>query len=326
MSLAQGTPPTDNSLAQVSPDDVNIIGKGKGKIEEGSEKYKQLLTFIDELYTKSRSGRLNFERQWYTNLAFYGGKQYVQWLASRSGPNDRLYEPPAPPWRVRLISNKIKGTVRKELSKVTKEHPMGYVIPSSSDEEDLLAARAGDMVYEHEWRELGGNKIVRRAVFWELICGTSFIKDGYDPVRIAPDGSIGDIVLEALSPFHVLVPDIKEEELENQFCIIHAMTKDPEWVLSKFGVNVKGSTSGSGGDGVVDGRFLSAMGIKSQDSREKVLLKEMWIKPGNTSKWPNGLIVVWTDEGKIIYAQDQWPYLHTEYPFSKLEHIPTGRF
>lgn len=282
-----------------------------------------MLAELNQYFTRAKSARLNFERQWYTNLAFYFGRQYVQWTTSKAGPVSTLYEPPAPPWRVRLISNKVKIAVRRELSKVTQERPTGFVIPASSDEEDLAAARAGDLVFEYLWRVQTMNKVVRRAVFWELICGTSFIKDGYDPGKSAHDGSMGDIVAEPLTAFHVFVSDTQEEEIENQHHVIHAMAKDPRWLKQKFGVDITPKNSVTGE--ILDQKFLSALGVNQMEQKNKCYVKECWIKPGMDPRYPEGLVVTWTED-EILYAQDVWPYLHNEYPFTKLEHVPTGRF
>lgn len=321
MSILERTPTSQNSgLPNLEPESPNLIGS---KILKGTNEYNQLLAELNQYFSKAKTQRLTFERQWYTNLAFYFGRQYVQWTTSKAGPIQQLYEPPAPPWRVRLISNKIKIAVRRELSKVIQEKPTGFVIPSSSDEEDLAAARAGDMVFEYLWRVLKGNKTVRQAVFWELICGTSFIKDGYDPSKLAPDGSQGDIEMEALTPFHLYVADVQEEDIEKQHHLIHAMAKDPDWVFGKFGVKLEPKSSVTGE--ILDQKFMQALGINQSEQRNKCYIKECWIKPGMSAKWPDGLICLWTDD-QILYAQDQWPYLHKEYPFTKLEHIPTGRF
>lgn len=315
-SQNSGLPPTESAPVE-SP---NLIGT---KILKGSDTYNKLLAEFNGNFTHSKSARLNFERQWYINMAFYFGRQYVQWTTSKAGPISTLYEPPAPSWRVRLISNKIKIAVRRELSKVIQERPTGFVIPASSDEEDLAASRAGDLVFEYLWRIQSMNKVVRRAVFWELICGTAYIKDGYDVTKLASDGSVGDIVSEHRTPFHIFVADTQEEDVENQAFIIDAMAKDPGWIKTKFGVDISPKNT-AGGD-VLDQKFLSALGVNQINQKSKIYVKEIWIKPGMNPKWPNGLVATWTED-EILYAQDVWPFLHTEYPFTKLDHIPTGRF
>ena len=319
-TLPNSSPSSQQITEPVPEESPNLIGT---KIKKNTPEYNALLAKLNKWFSQSKAARMPFEREWYTNLAFYLGRQNVQWTSAKAGPISTLYEPPAPPWRVRLISNKIKIAVRRELSKVTQEKPTGFVIPATSEEEDLAAARAGDMIIEYLWRELKMPTVVRKAVFWELICGTSFIKDGYDPNGIGPDGTSGAIKAEALNPFYVFVGDVQEEEIENQPFVIHAVARDPGWVYQTYGIRVDPKSNANAE--IIDQKFLTSLGINQQNQREKVYLKECWIKPGMSTEYPNGLMVVWADN-ELLYAQDEWPYLHTNYPFGKLDHIPTGRF
>src|SRR6056297_1952927 len=200
---------------------------------------KKLLTKVKKYQEECRSARLQFERQWYMNMAFYFGKQWAQWTPSVQGFT-QLKTPPAPPWRVRLISNKIRPIIRAELAKLTKEHPQAFVIPASSDDEDLLAARAGEQIYEYHMRELNFNRRIRQAMFWLTMTGNGFMKDWFDPqapVGKDPEGNTlrGRVQIESVSPFHIFVPEIQDEELENQPYLIHSVAKTPDWVKGRYG-------------------------------------------------------------------------------------------
>ena len=71
------------------------------------KKEKELIAWVNEQYGACKNSRTQIERQWYLNLSFYFGKQYVAFLAN-SGLNGqvagRLVTPPAPPWRTRARS------------------------------------------------------------------------------------------------------------------------------------------------------------------------------------------------------------------------------
>lgn len=271
-------------------------------------------------FNKAQSERLQFEPQWYLNLAFYGGKQYVQWQKGLSGKPGRLFEPAVPHWRVRAVINKIKPIIRAEIAKVTQEKPQAYAIPSSSDEEDLAAARMAEAAFDYLWRELKLNRIMRRAEFWTMTCGTGFIKDFYDKDMVDSSGIKGAIRAEAVSPFHLFVPDLQEQEIENQPYVIHSLAKDPEWVEMRYGVRIA-PDSIAGGE-LLEQKFLSAIGI-STVPKKFVAVKEAWIKPNPHFK--EGAHVVWAGD-QILSLTEGWLYNHGEYPFTKLEHIPTGRF
>lgn len=293
---------------------------------------KEMLDYCNKAYQIARQGRFNFERIWYMHMAFYFGKHYVQWATSgaldASGfatdvSYSKLYEPAVPNWRVRLVCNRIRTVVRGELAKITKEKPRGFVIPSTTDEADLAGARAGERIHEYLWREMHMNRVVRQAEFWNLICGTSFIKDWYEKEALDYDGKKGKICAEPVTPFHMIVPDLQEQEIENQPYLIQEMAKDPGWVAKNFKKDVQPDSSVSGG-GIFEQRFLSALGIAGTSNTKKyVSVREGWFKPNN--KFPDGLFVMWTKDD-ILFSQEGWPYKHKEYPFTKLEHIPTGRF
>lgn len=282
---------------------------------------REILTWCQEQFSKAKRNRQQFERIWYMNLAFYFGRQYTQWTPVASSGTQQLYEPPVPPWRVRLVSNKIRPIVRTELAKVTKEKPQAYVVPQTTDDEDLAAARGAEALFDFLWRVLLLNRQIRRTEFWTIICGTSFMKDWYDAELADASGIPGSISVEPTSPFHLFVPDTQEEEIEHQPYVIHVLAKDPEWVNTTFGKEVAANTNGS--SGLLEQRFLNAIGINTNIHKNFVAVHEMWIKPN--SKFPDGAVVTWAGE-EILHIEESWPYNHGQYPFSKFDHIPTGRF
>lgn len=287
-----------------------------------------LLDKINGHFTKNKQARLTFERQWYLNLSFYFGKHYVQWAGTSVLGSDfsdstfsRLHEPAAPPWRVRLVTNKSRAIVRGEHAKVTKEKPRGFIVPASSDDADRIAAQAAENIFDACWRGLYMNRVLRRASFWTLLCGTSFVKDWFSPSEIDFAGVKGAIKSEPVSPFNILVPDVQEEELENQAHVIHVIAKSAGWVKDTFGVVVQPDSYTSG---ALESSVLMAAGINSSTMpKDHVAVREMHIKP--CSEWPKGAVITWTKEC-ILNISESWPFEHGDFPFTKLEHIPTGRF
>lgn len=304
----------------------------RDKLTDKSE--RELVDYVGKCFNTARTARIPFERQWYLNLSFYFGRQYAQWVTSAldattatDASYSKLYEPPTPPWRVKFISNKIKPIIRGELAKVTKEKPRGFIFPNTMDEADLAGARAGESIHASLWRELGMNRVIRRAQFWNLLCGSSFVKDWYEKNKIDPYGVRGSICAEHATPFHILAPDLQQEELEYQPFLIHVMAKDPEWVEKNFGVKVQ-PDSGQQGGGILEQRFLSALGVNQvSNSKTLVSVKEAWIKPNG--KFPDGKYILVANQ-KILFERDGFPYQYRkgepEYPYTKFDHIPTGRF
>ena len=279
---------------------------------------RETLSMLNNWFKRCRDDRSSFERQWYMNMAFYFGKQYVQWI--QAGANSRLYDPPAPSWRVRMIINKTRRAIRTELSKLTREQPQPFVIPQSTDDGDIAAARAAEHITDFLMREMHFNKLLRRAVFWELLCGSSFLKTYWDAEQLDPSGVMGKACVEPVSAFHLLAPILQEEDIENQPYLIHASTKPVEYVEVRFGTkNLK--PDASSGSSMLEQRFLNALSISG--SPNSLLVRECWLKP--CPKYPEGAFFVWIDE-QLLYVRKSWPYSKPAYPFMKLDHVPTGRF
>lgn len=282
-------------------------------------------------FSAAASARRPFEEQWYYNMAFYFGRQYAQW--EKGVTANRLVEPPAPRNRVRLICNKIKPIIRRELAKVCKEEPQFYVVPSTWESEDVAAARAAENIADYCLYTGKFNSIRRSASFWTLLCGSAFLKTYCN-------GEDKDIIYEAVSPFHIYVPSMQLEKLEDQEFVCHARAVSPQLVYDSYGVEVKADAEVVGT--TLEQRFFNAMGIKSNNQTKSnlVYLKEFWITP--CRKYPNGGLVVIAG-GKVIYAYNgevieddplsprpytpsENPFEHGKLPFDKIDHIPTGRF
>ena len=199
-------------------------------METDAQQKAELLADCQAKYTNIKAGRIPFERQWYLNLAFYYGKHYVTWTTS--GNNQRLWEPNTPSYRVKLVSNKCKTVVRTEVAKMLKEKPRGYVVPNTADDKDKVAAKAGGKLYDalETPGAIGMPLSKRTAYFWTSVLGNGFTKQYYDPNKIDFTGAKGSLVIEALSPFSLFVPDLLETEIENQPYVIHVASKPVQWI------------------------------------------------------------------------------------------------
>lgn len=286
-------------------------------------KDKQLLAKLNSWFDKCSSQRQNEEQQWYLNMAFYFGKQWVTWIGAQGNPGTfRLHEPPAPAWRVRLTINRIKPIIRNELTKLTKEEPQPFVMPNSADEKDISAARAAESIFEYLMFETKFNRHRRAATLWALLTGTGFFKTYYDPNQLDNSKIPGKMITEAPSPYHMFVPLLQEEEIEVQPYIIQAMTKDKGWVKQRFGKEVQEDSEVAGG--AFEQKLLNVLGINKNLIAHKMChVKEIWVKPCH--EYPNGM-VAWFTKDTLLEVLEGWPYTHGMYPFIKISHIPTTKF
>lgn len=306
------------------PSDSGIF-KDKGK--DADNVRKRLSAIGMEWFNNCQSQRTKQERQWYYNLAFYYGNQHVQFRKTASSNNFDLYTPPAPYYRARLVVNQIRKIVRKEISRLTAQKPNAFVVPASSEDADVFAAQAGEQIWESLWRKVNLNKILRETVFWQAVCGNGFIKSYWDANKLDTESSMqghqvfGDICIEGVNPFHIFVPDLMCTEIENQPYLIHAQVRNKVWVKNMYGIETPVSKLES-----VDSNLLNVMGINRSDTKtDQTIILEIWVKPRYLPELPDGgMFTIANDQ--MAYGFDYWPYEHNQYPFSKLDATPTGKF
>lgn len=319
--------PAAQLLTDLLPGNNNFMAQRAAKKQADA-----WISWIDEQYRRSRDARANIERQWYLNLSMYFGKQYLAFLNDTALPgniNGKLVTPKAPPWRTRLVSNKIRPIIRTELARTTSQKPNASVVPASSDDKDLFAAQAGEQIWESFWNNEKGQAVFRRSMWWTLLCGSGFVKNWWDPNAQDPQCETpGKICMGTVTPFHLFVPDLREEELENQPFVINVYTRPVEYIkqfYSKFSdlSNLSPNTVSSN-EILQDGYMNLQSGAKS--TPDSVLCKEVWIKPGAHKDFPNGGMIT-TVANTVVFASDEGlVYKHGQYPFIKFDHVPSGKF
>lgn len=300
------------------------------------KKHDQIVSWTNDQFKSIKTARTSVERQWYINLAFYRGKQHVVALreASIYGTSTRLFVPPAPYYRVRPTINRIRPTVRHELAQLTNNKPNASVVPASAEDRDLYAAMAAEQIWDNLYTEKRLRAVLRRALFWTLNCGTGFIKTYWDwkagPVGLneetGKEEPQGDVAIIHETPFHILVPDLREEELESQPFLIHAQLRSVEYVAAHYGSEVLKNSKGSlGAKDLLEESFTNLLGIPQYNKDRNVLILEVYAKPGCNKLFQEGAFFT-ICEGQVLYGQEGMPYGHGKYPFAKLDHIPSGGF
>lgn len=298
------------------------------KLWAEQDKLKELATWTKDEYKKCKSKRSSVELQWYLNMSFYFGKQYVTPLRGSvvGQTTGRLVTPPAPPWRIRLIINRIRPAIRMEISKLTSQKPSASVVPASADDEDLVAAQAAEQIWESAVNTKKIHREYARAIWWTTITGNGFLKDSWDNNAVGDDGLPGDIKIEKVTPFHIFVPDLREEEIERQPYVMHVQTKTVEEVKKLYpdalnGVDLRGNIVSA--DEIINNAYLN---LQSDKNAKEVLCYEVWLKPGAHEYFPNGGMFQVIDQYVVKIEPDGIPYMHGEYPFTHIPHIPSGKF
>jgi hypothetical protein len=137
----------------------------------------------------------------------------------------------------------------------------------------------------------------------------------------------GDVKYEAVSPFHLFVSDLAQEDIEQQPYIFNVYTKSVEWVKSNF-ANVLPKDFEPSKVTAAEIEEAALMDIRGVDNvrPDSALVIEAWIKPGATRKLPKGGLVTIIDSEIVQMADAGIPYSHGEYPFAHLHGIQTGKF
>jgi hypothetical protein len=319
--------------------DSELINRFKKK-----EEAKKLVAWVKSEYEKCKQSRKTEEQDWYLQLSFYNGNQYHSWR--RLGNGQVLAEEPNPQGLPRVTVNRIEPIVRTEIAKTTSGHPSATVIPASNDDDDLMAASAAEQVWQSLYdRENFQTRILQKAEFWRASTGNAFIKTYWDPSikEIVPTpvvdqftgekkviqqtASTGDVKFEVVSPFHMFVPDLSEEDLESQPYLFNVYTKSEEWVRSNFGdVLPKDFKPAKVSSSELLDAALMDMRNVDNSKPDAILVIEMWAKPNGCPYLPKGGLVTIVDNEIVQMAENGIPYSHKQYPFAHIGTVPTGKF
>lgn len=314
----------------------------QGNSRAANKELKKLADWAQQNLNKSKKDRYKTERQWYLNLAFYFGQQNVQFRQATTSAGDNAYKlivPPAPYYRARPVVNRIRPLIRTEMSKLTSNKPSASIVPASSEDKDIYAAQAGEQIWQSLYQYKKLHSILRRTVFWSSVTGNGFMKAYWDPNVVDPTGQpqqginpetlmpeeqpvMGDIEYCSETPFHIFIPDLRSEDIEDQPYVIHAQMKNAEQLSQLYRRPI---TKETGYPQLIEDSFLSVLGINEHDKHRNVMVLEVWVKPRQLAILPEGGMFVVVND-KVVYGVPYYPYTYGKYPIAKMGHVPTGKF
>lgn len=264
----------------------------------------ELVKLVDEKLEEGKNPGL--EQQWYLNLAYYTGKQWISW-----DPNQKkLYEPPKEWWEVRLVANRIMPAIRTELAKVTKSKPVIEVVPATNEEEDIQTAKAATKLIDYLWRKINMRDKVFKLSMWFLTCGTGYLKTYWNPDIgdvIDEEGTkLGDVAIDVVSPFDMVFDKTAQEWSQVRWCI-ETKLRNTSYVKERYGVDVEPEDN-LVSTNVFEGMLANLNGFQNDSPMTKVKdgvrVKEYWEIP--SSDYPKGRHIT-TAGGKLLQYEDN-PY------------------
>jgi len=157
----------------------------KGGSNKQTDGENLIVSEAEDKLNEALQHRRWYERQWYINMSFYLGFQWIRW----NSDSWRIEIPPAPSWRIRLTCNHLQPIIAKYVGRIKKNRPVLNVVPATEEESDKNTAVYSQEVLEHIERVVKlANKNTRLATLVSVY-GTGF-KDHYW------DGSAGDRIEE----------------------------------------------------------------------------------------------------------------------------------
>lgn len=272
-----------------------------------------------------KAGRAPLEVQWRLNLAFWKGRQYTYFNRSlRKIQELPTADGDKPRWRVRIVSNQIVKGGQKLLALLTKTKPMFGATPSSSDLSAIKAAQTAEALAEHWWRYLHLSEKYMEALRWVITAGqgywfltwdkhagttTTYTVDpqgnaltndgqikafqaqlqqmGMDPSQFQRQFYPGEISVEVLSPFNVVIDPSAKTFSEAKYVIIER-NMDPDEVYARWKVRLEADSIPTPED-----LALPMSGTKAEDRITTKVFMGFFLP---TPVLPQGRYVVWSKQ------------------------------
>lgn len=280
----------------------------KNSKSKGAEKDKVLWTLIKNEYDMGLELRRPFERIWMLELAFLQSKQYV-YLDKQLHKVSELLRTAGKP---RTVDNILIPKFKRQVSDLIKNDPEMSVVPNTVSNEDRKAAKSGDVLLKHWWRNNGMKKKTRNLATWMFGTGNAFVDDRWNtslgPTVNAESGDtvyLGDVDCGIYSPFEIVVPayGLNPGELNDMPWMATGKWRTFQFMRENFDPKkVEEITAEDMPSNEVHGATLFG-GIKANFTKmtEGAVLIEMKIKP--CPEFPKGLHVYGAN-GHILYQED----------------------
>lgn len=291
-----------------------------------TEECERLVSWIQKEYSKATDQLTPLKAQWNLNLSMYKGDQYVDKI------DNRVVGVPAPKSKVRLVVNRIRPHVRTEVARLTSTEPTAEVVPASSETSDIEAARAGESLLVSSFERLDIQRKLRSAAWWASITGVGYLKCRWNPdaeIKYS-NGEVakGDFAFSVPSPFHIVVPNLLLEDIEDQPWVFNVFAMQIDQVRAKYKdlLPEKYEPTLISATEIMDETRLNIKSSSSNAKADSCLLIEAWIKPGQCHLLPKGGLVTMVDKIIVGLNDSGIPYNHGEYPFMKIDNVQSGSY
>ena len=279
----------------------------------------EVLELVEKTYSELKPGRASFEREWYENILFRMGNQWIVW--DQAGGSGKFRKQRLKNWVPTPVTNVFAATGQRLVSVLSRIEPNFEFVPQSDRAEDIQAAQMCDSVEDVVCEENKIDSLRQPIASWLTYTGNCYLLSGVDPVYgEAPEPSMLDGMgmeaemegllenltpepqiesyknyTEVLSPFEVW-KDHTIEQFENQPKILVVHKKDKEYVKNHYPDIDPDSLEETQGT-----NYLETIGYLTSDTTanaylagnnkiRRVEVKRLFMLP--TEKYKNGLYAV----------------------------------
>ena len=323
-----------------------------------SEEDLALVGEIERKFGEWKQDRQIHEPQWYINVAMFRGNHEVRWSPL---DNRLLSSSSVIPQRTRRHINRLFAKVRARRAKFLKNRPTWVVIPASSDIKDKLDARATGKVLDYLWRKLRLEVRFEEALIWAEGCSRGYWWLGWNAEAIGrvrmpqqdpttgeatneiSEAVVGEVTVEAGSPFEVVVGDPGQSNLSRQDEMIRTKERTLDYIISaypdrghlvtaqgsgdtfqyEYQISTLSNTTGAFGGGGAADRMSHKRDEKG--SPNSVVLMEYFHRPSST--YPKGKYCVIAG-GVLLKEQDELPFgfwdLDNPFPCIEFVDVPVA--
>lgn len=141
------------------------------------DKIEKIKLLRNKIKKNNSTGRQNFEKDWYRNVLFYSGMQWISFstTSKKWGKAKLDYD-----WIPTPVTNKFAAAVNTIKSIITQRIPRITIRPNTNSEEDVATAEIGDSITDVLDKEAQMEDVRKSAAPWLVITGNVFAYSYYD--------------------------------------------------------------------------------------------------------------------------------------------------
>lgn len=321
---------------------------------------EELLKDLYDKYEKGLDNKADAEQNALVNINYINGKQYIRYNKDTRIIDEINFENSSE-YREKGVFNRLRPLRNTILSKINTKIPVPLAVPMNQSDDDLDTALATNaMLKDLYTRQKIESKIKRVSkdmvdigpgflhIKWDPNAGTVMMDDieamlGDMSAMVSPEekeklklkldknGQLrsGDVVVEYIDMFEIIVADAYEQDLYEQPWIMRIKSYSVEEANKLFKRDFKQvettgriTTSSRSKNGNDTETLVDNLGIYNAEINDDVVVvKEYFEKP--CADYPDGRYILFAGE-HILKKEDKLPYLNDEYNGRKYPFVKVG--